>query len=239
LDRFEIKYENTFSGATIGSLGPSSGFQEPEGVAAEPVRLENTLSGGFRITRFITASAVTVWNWQPVASSPFEAGDPYLKIGHNELVSVGNFSMSGDVRISAPMSKDLQHYHLITSVASEQISRFTIPASRFAFKIISFIQKNFHAGTGNPNEFEAHLTPAIELLAIPTLSLILAAEISYSRRVHPELGFMHHDGSSLQPGVSWDITPEINFSPYLDLRFAQTDAQDEALFAASFNWKIL
>ena len=47
------------------------------------------------------------------------------------------------------------------------------------------------------------------------------------------------DGTDLQPGLSWDITPNLNFNPFLDLKTGGNVNLDSTSMVFTLSWKLI
>ena len=180
--------------------------------------------------------------------------DPYVKLSHSKLISSGNLSLSGSVRLYAPVSTASQNAGIITIVRSDQSLNYTISDSRLSLGLNTFIAGSIvkKATISVPDETGALKSKTLNALTVyagpnvsyqmtPSLAAVLVAEMGASRKMGSGLTdfYTRTDYTNLAPGVSWDIMPGMNFSPALSIPIGQRIALDTTSLYFDFSWKFL
>lgn len=240
IDQFSVSYQNVFSGPSLenpaAALRPDAEAENGEG----PLTTENTLSAGYKINENLSVGPVMVFHWHPVTDHEFELADPYAKAAHAQLLNSGYFNLAADLRMSAPISEESRENGLITSLASEQVSTLEVGKSGFILTLTTFLQRNFHKpGESDVDDLEFHFKPAVGYRLLPNLLANIVYERKMAHTRDQDLTQVHNKGNVIQPGVAWDITKTLNFSPYVDVNIDKQITAASATVGASLNWQLL
>jgi hypothetical protein len=199
---------------------------------------------GYHVNDTLTASAVLPLTWMPAYAGHPTVTDPFAKLYWDEWARAGAFTQNSDLRVGGPVTRDSRDAGLTLFVASEQESVYDVPATRATLRLNAFLDTRFyHAGPPRLTSF-LYLSPRVEYRVREGVSPYFKYELlAWLKRPAPA----GEDGSAedydprrfYQAGLSWDITPRINFSPYLS-HPADAAWRAEALTLGGFlNWTFL
>lgn len=244
IDKLTISYLNVFYGpsiaepiarvqpdSTTGALDPSS-----------PLLMKNYLSVGYKINDRLTLSPTAYWLWEPVEPHTFTIRDPYVRLSNSKFLSSGKLNVAADVRLAAPVSEASRDVNRITTIASKQIATYElgkVTAGVVTYGAFHLQTKSLTSAGKGAKNLEFYAGPNVEYKLLPTLSATLLYEVGMSHLQGASLGSFNNDGTDLEPGLSWDITPSINFSPFLDFKTGQRVAADTTTLGAVLTWKLL
>ncbi len=244
IDKLTISYLNVFYGPSLAK--PIARVQPDANTGAldptSPLLMKNFLGVGYKINDRLTVTPTFYWLYEPVTPHTFTIRDPYVRLSNSKLLTRGDFNLAADVRVAAPVSDASRDVNRITTIASKQIASYEM--GKLTAGVVSY--GAFHLQTKSQNSagkgvknLEFYAGPNVEYKLLPTLSVTLLYELGMSHLQGTSLSSFNNDGTDLEPGLSWDITPSINFSPFLDFKTGQRVAADTTTLGAVFTWKLL
>lgn len=246
LDKFTVNYTNVFYGPSIAAPleNEQPGVKTARGGGA--LDSKNYLSVGYKITDTVRIAPVLYFRMHPTAPHEFRLRDPYLRLSNSKFFTSKNVNLSADIRYGAPLSDDSRlNTKQIGYLLSKQVLDITIPKSRVSFTVVTSAMLQLQPRTvgkvtGTPNLLtELYVGPMVNYQILPNLQATLLYEaIAHSDRVG---GFFEQRsaGTDLEPGLSWDITPKLNFSPFLDIKTGGRIAADTTSIGAVVSWTML
>jgi hypothetical protein len=241
IDKLTVSYLNVFYGASItdpaASTQPNTDTGEARG--GSPIFMKNYVSVGYKINDRVTLAPVLYWTYQPVRGNDLTLKDSYLKLGHSKVLSIGNFSMAADVRLAAPTSTVSRDVGRIGYLMSKQVSSFEIPKSRFTLGLTTYGMVHAYSKAAGKQMTEFYAGPSVDYTITPTLRAGLLYEAAAAHTYGQGATAMNNLGTDLEPNVSWDITPNINLNPYIDLKTSQGIKAETTSIGAVFSWKLL
>jgi hypothetical protein len=241
LNNVSANYLNLFFGPSIttplASTQPNTDTNEAEGGGS--LLMKNYLSASYKLTSDMSLGPVVGWRVAPTYVAQNSIIDPIIKLGHSKLVNVGNFNLAADLRVAAPMSQTSRDASMWTYVMSKQISSYDIPNSRVSLSLTTYEKANFYSYIGQQTILEVYAGPQIDFKLLPNLSLFVLYEAAGKVTGGERLTAISTDFNDLEPGLSWDITPKMNFSPFLDLKTQQGIRLSTTQLGAVFSWKLL
>ena len=214
------KYSLNYFGILYGpSVQDPSSFQptingEPD--PERPVIMKNFLWVNYNLTNEIAVAPSAYFIYQPVLGQQVELRDPFLRISHSSVLHTEQFNLYADIRWHIPVSNFSRESDLRTGIQTYQVASYTIPSSRFTFGAYVSERVNFYGRRGNGNDFELYLGPNVNYQLSPKVALTMLYEATASHALGDPAFQFNNDGTDLEPGVSWDITQNLNFNPYLN-----------------------
>jgi hypothetical protein len=235
--RLTASYANLFYGPSI--VSPTSRYQpSPNGTVdrTRPVSLRNFIGLGYNFTDQITLTAVGSFYNEPIQGKGFQIKDPYLKLSHNSLISAGAFNVYADLRAHFPVTTESRQVDLLAGFQGVQFISYEF--DRWSAAIWTSERANYFGRYGQGNDLELYLGPNVAYQITPSLAVTLLYEMGSSHSFGNDPFVFASDGTDLQPGVSWDITPNINFSPYLNIYTGDRIAFNNTSVGATMFWKL-
>ncbi|HAR42337.1 MAG TPA: hypothetical protein DCS07_06850 [Bdellovibrionales bacterium] len=230
-----IFYGPALKGGDIGYVPHPDGGSDFE----KPIQMKHFLGLGMDINRDLSVAAVTYFLWQPLNQERWATYDPYLKMSHERIVQMGNFKLYADLRFHVPVSESSREAHLQGGLQSVQVATYDAPDSRWTFNLYGSARTNFFGKKGYGSDLELYLGPNVVYQLAPTVGLTLLYEMSGSHRYGDKPGILRNDGTDLEPGVTWDVTPRLNVNPYLNFYPGNRLAWDTTSVGMLLNWKLL
>lgn len=227
LDKLSLSYVGYFFGPAINNPLSSMQPDAVTGEASEPLNTQNYLVAGYKLTPELTLSPTLVWTLSPVREHKAALADPYLRLSHSKVVNAGSFNLGADVRAYAPVSEGSQKKGLITKIGMKQTASMDLGTSGFSVGLITFESASIFRDFAGKTPFYFAATPSVDYKILSNLSAWVSYDIDTT-------GYQ-----ALSPGLSWDILPTLNFSPYLDIKTGGKVALNTTSLAAVLSWKML
>jgi hypothetical protein len=234
--RWAAWYFGLFFGPSL--TNPTARYQpgfEGELDASRPIVLRNFVNLGYSINNEMQLTATGAWTDSPIDGQEFILRDPQLRVSHNSLVSTGGFNLYGDVRAVFPMSDASREQDIRFG-----LQVFTFPtweSGRWLFAVWASASTYIFGPQGSGNDLELYFGPNVSYQVSPKVSLTLLYETGAAHSFGSPAFQLVNDGSAIQPGVSWDILPTLNLSPFLNIPTTQTPTLAATSFGASIWWK--
>jgi len=225
-----INYFGIFYGPSVGN--PTTGYQPDLGGKPDhdhPLLVRNFATFSHNFSDQLSLAATGYWTWQPVAPQSLDVQDPFLRLAYNSLVHVGGFNLYGDFRIHFPLSSLSQQMNEKLGAQLFEAGTYQVDQSKFMLglyfsqranffghqKIITYQGRYYWQPAGDDLEF--YLAPNINYQVSPKVSITVLYEMYASHTLGQKLFSLNSDGTDLEPGVAWEITPSIMLNPYLNL----------------------
>ena len=181
----------------------------------------------------------------PVLGRGFTVKDPYVKIGHKNLIKSGNFTFGADLRDYLPISTDAHNQGRKSYLRSVQFTNYDIPNSKWSINCLSsayfFIYGNdLTSDQQSQPKWYGVINPNVTYQAFSKLGIWGGYEMDFFHSTG-DVGPLrwNNDGTYLYLGVSWDVTSKMNISPYLSARPGGAVNADSTQIAANFSYSIL
>lgn len=219
LKQLSVTYFGIYDGfALSGANGLRPGDEYAKTSKAQ--RLRNYFNAGYKIDQNLVAGLGFDIYYQPVRGQDLTLRDPYLRVNNRKFISSGKFNVAADFRVYLPASRAAHMGHMLAGFRSTQITTYDIPNSRFTVGAFSLVRRNVFNGTALNNDAatqsEAYIGPNVTYKISPKVSLNLLYELAANQHQGQDIFDWNNDGTDLQPGVSWDVTPNLNINPYLN-----------------------
>lgn len=239
-DRVSLNYFAIFYGPSVGE--PSSYQATPTGERDEnrPLLVKNYLSAGYRLSDYVSASATGYWAWRPVLGQQVFMRDPYVRIGHSSLINSGNFNLYADARLHFPITAGSREMDMLAGLQTFQMATYQLGASRWTLGLYGSARFNVYGvqGIGNP-DLELYIGPNVNYQVSRNLALTLLYEMGTTHYYGDDPMNFYSEGSDLEPGLSWDITPRINVNPYLTIYTGEKISFDTTAFGMTLSLSLL
>ncbi|MBI3535439.1 MAG: hypothetical protein HY072_08170 [Deltaproteobacteria bacterium] len=240
-DTMSITYVNQFFGPAV--TNPFSGMQPDvnlgRGSQNAPLGLTNWLGIAFKLNQYpnIALEPVIKFELLPVREHDFTMKDPYLKLKHTKLVNIGNFNLYADLRLVPGVTTASRTKNLVGSVISKQVASYDIPDTKFCISSTTVVVASFYSGyaVGKP-DLIVDVSPNVSYSLLPNLTV----DLSYAlETAHVRGATFSNQDITLDPGITWDITPTVQFQPYLDFKLNKRVALDTTTVGFFFTAKLL
>lgn len=225
LDQLTASYFGVFSGPSLGSLS----YYQPDDqghileAPANRVVLRNSLSLGYKVTPDVVAGVIGNFNYYPVpvfSGNSFEIADPSLRLSHGKLIQQGNFNLGADLRALIPATQRTRDRNIVTSIRAMQSSTYQVPETQFSLGAYSFA-KAYIYGQGAPEDsmnLEAYLAPFVSYQFSNTVTMNLTYEMNAMHRRNQSItSWSSKDPTDLNLGLSMNLTPTVNFNPWIEI----------------------
>jgi hypothetical protein len=246
LDKLTVNYTNVFYGPSLETPLKNDQPDVMLPTSGTPLDMKNYISVGYKLTDTVRIAPVFYFRLNPTSPHEFRLQDPYLRLSNSKIFSSKRVSISADIRYGAPVSeRSRQDWKSLGYFLSKQVTDISIPDSRFSFTLITSAQVFLQPRatglmSGTPTILsEAYAGPMVNYQILPNLQAFLLYEmVARSNRVDGLLS-QSSAGTDLEPGLSWDITPKLNFSPFLDIKTGGRIAADTTSIGAIVSWTLL
>jgi hypothetical protein len=220
---------------------PSSYQPRAEGGADtnKPVIVKNFLNLGYNITNEVAVTGSAYWLWQPVMKQQMQLQDPFVRVSHNSIWSTEQFNLYGDLRFHFPVTTVSRENQLHFGVQSVQVLTYAVPGSRLTLGTYGSVRVNSFGGQGYGKDLELYIAPNVAYQVAPTVALTVLYEMQSSHYYGDSSFPLVNDGSDLEPGISWDISPSLMLNPYLHVPVGKQTSLNSTSFGMMLNWILL
>lgn len=236
LSNISSYYSGTYAGSSIvnplASTFPDTATDSPTSAAG--VQLSHQVGVGYRLNervRFGIAGGIT-----QTSSVGAVIDDPQIRASLGSLVKAGPLSVAGEARYYIPASTFSQSIGSMGAIQLRQNLNLAFAKSRFSASMLlkettkilpTYKNQVTVSGYAGP-QLAYQLNPKVQLWALLETS---AAHISGTG--------LTASVDDFEPGVSWDILPNLTFTPYLDLKIATGMTLNTTSVNANLTWSFL
>ena len=231
LGKFSLSYWGMYSGPPAvnplqaGTLSAATGNLQYD--PSSPQNLYNQLKLDYHLSQNVFIGPVLNFKYIPVYGKGAHMEDSGVRIGNSQLIHTDHLNLFADARIYAPTDPHTQSNGEIVSFVSLQFLTYEIPATKWTLGLLSFDTYGVYGsnipvgmGTGGyPEDAMVYLGPNISYQLTPSLALTTFVEFYMNHAPNSGLAFNNLPATyapmDIAPGVSWDITKQINISPQL------------------------
>jgi hypothetical protein len=239
LSRVNMNYFGILYGPSIrnpkGYQPSNTGNPDSE----KPVIVKNFLNVGYGLSDTIGVTASAYWIWQPVMGQQMTLQDPFLRVSHNSIYHDDLWNLYGDVRVHLPVTDVSRINDMNFGVQSVQVLSYRVPRSRLTVGSYGSVRVNSFGGKGYGNDMELYVAPNAFYQITPTVSLTCLYEIQTSHTFGNKAFAFNEDGMDLEPGVSWDVTPNLMVNPYLHLPIGSGFTLASTSVGMMLNWILI
>jgi hypothetical protein len=219
-DHFTADYLGLFTGGSLSNPGGSySPGTDGKPNPATPQQVENYVSASYKISDTLKVGPRAHFYYSPVQAKNITMFDPLLQITSTDLYSRGNFKLSGYARAYIPVTAE-------STDAGRQIQlrfllnpNYDIPHTRFTTGFYAYAQPaSFSRFSEKNTTFTAYLAPYLNYQLTRTVSITSLYEMAAVRAQRQgDLTSFNNGGTDFEPGVNWDVSPNISINPYLNI----------------------
>lgn len=237
-DRLWMNYFNIFYGPPVTEL---SRFQAtPTGVRDDnrPLLLENFLTLGYDLDEHWTVSGTAHFLYVPVAGQEMILRDPFVKLSNNSVFSTSTINLYADVRLHFPVTFDSRQQDLRAGFQALIHPTWTPAGGRLTLGVWTWGRYNLFGPQGAGDDFEFYFGPNAFYSLSPTFALTLLLESGGTHEFGAPAFRMRSVQADIEPGFSWDITPQLNFSPYLNIFLGREFSWRTTGLGATVSWML-
>ena len=205
----------------------------------KPIIMKNFLSLSYGISENIAASVTGYWIWQPVLGQQIYWQDPFVRLSYNSIFNSGGWNLYGDIRIHPSLTSISRQNQLYLGVQSFQALTYEFSGTRLMLGLYASERTNFFGPKGYGSDFEFYLAPNLMYQISPTVAFSLLYEAQAFHRFGDKVGRWYNDGSGLEPGLTWQVTPRVTLNPYLHISTGGIINMKSTSFGMWLNWVLL
>jgi len=219
-DKLILSYTGYLYGPNFGKMDGRTtdanfGVEENGG---KVVNLDSNFKLGYKLSSDVSLSGTFRYISQETVGKGGTLKDSWLALSHGHAIQRGNFNSAFELRAYLPISDASQAANKITAFRFNQNSNFTF--GDLTAGVYSYIRYDVVGNTGGAGTQQLYLYAAPN--AAYQLSKTVAATMwidlaQYEKDIKTANNSIYYDGGvDIEPGVSWDITPNINVNPYIN-----------------------
>jgi hypothetical protein len=182
------------------------------------VGFENYLTLGYKATPEITIAGVAQFFYTPMQGGDYTIRDPYLKVSHSGVYKTDDFKIWGNARLYFGVSEASRNAGMVAGLRVDPKFRYAFPKTPWSVDLYSSVRFNFHGLYGDGKQLDLYLSPAVDYQLLPNLVFSACLETYGRHDVEGSPPFVQANApADIQIGPSWDITPWLNFNPYVQI----------------------
>lgn len=225
LNRLSFSYFGIYTGPSLNQPLKSGGVNSNTGLY-DPTSLQN-MQAQFRLDYSITpnifAGPIIYTALVPFNSRFFNMYDSGVRIGHKQIIHTDTFNFSEDVRFLVALEDSHRAFDETFQVSTLQLINWQV-SKNITLGFIGYHEVFFYGNSVpsfSPTDPNAPLD--VELYVAPTFTYQLTKTLAAT--LYVEFYPVHVLGQKwdnwttypmdIAPGISWDVTPDINISPQL------------------------
>ena len=225
--------------------GPS--LQRSVGVTDQDRSLlfKNFLGPGLSLTEHIDLAGICVWTWAPGIKDQIQLQDPFLKLSHGSLVEVENLNIYSDVRVHFPAAVPGE-IGFALGLQNVEAATYHFEGTPLTLGANFSIRRNFFYKLGVGDWLQIYFAPNVSYRVSSSVALTLLYEVfanhgagSWDGNRVVQAPRSNHFGTNLEPGVSWDITPQLWMNPYLSFLPGNPVDLKSMSFGMMLGWTLL
>lgn len=243
LDRVALRYDIDYEGGPL--TRPLSGAKPDEnsgGIGSSPVEMENAFTISYALSETIKADLITEWNIYPFREKGMSLEDPAARIKNSSLFTAGDLNVYADVRLYAPASQASRKATALPYLGTLQITSYKVPGSRLTLGAVTWAAGVIHrdravARAKEGWDLDLYIGPFFKYRISPTVAASATFDLGATHLVGQSgIGDVYND---LILTTSWDFSPGMNLSPYLNIQTGNRIALDSTQIGATFGWQLL
>ncbi len=218
LKPWRASFLSIFHGPPVGNL-QDTWQPTPQGErSVMPVLFRNYASVNWTPDQNLELGVTQYFVAVPVLGTQFAYRDPYLRLGVRDLLSQAvRTSWAADLRLHVPVSNVSRSRDLVAGLQTyHNVSTPLGSTRRLSAGVVASGRVNFYGSQGLGSDLELYVGPTVGWQASPKLGFSLTYDWGASHWLGEPLGELISDGTDIQPAMSWDVTPELNLSPFLN-----------------------
>jgi len=205
-----------------------------------PVLVRNHLTLGYDFSETLLIAGTLPFTWIPVQGHRLEVMDPYVRVGLDHILQNDYLNYYVDLRVHFPVTRESRDQDMLAAFQMFQILTL-VPGSNSSLSLDLFgsARTNFFGKQGSGADLELYLAPQLNYQMTSTVALTVLYEMGASHWFGEKPFVFHSDGTDLEPGLSWDVTPKFNLHPYLNIFPSGKVSWDSTSVGLMMNWKML
>ena len=230
----------SYAGVYIGSsvVNPLDSHQPDTttdaSVGSSGVFVDHGVLLGYRLTdRF---SLRVAGGARQTAGAGFSVADPSLRANMARLATFGPATLNAEVRYSIPVTQANAYAGHYGTVQLRQAIAMPFGKSRFSATMFLRETTTLRSDYAGQQTLGVYAGPQLEYQVGPTVQLWGILEASASHVAGAGFSGQIDD---FEPGLSWDITPTLSFSPFLDIKLATAPSINTTSVNAMLIWSLL
>jgi hypothetical protein len=239
LKKFNFNYFGILYGPSIQN--PTSFQPSTDGTPDRdrPVILKNFLNLGYNVTDHVTVTGSGYWIWEPVMQHQTILQDPFLRVSHNSIFSTDQANLYGDFRVHFPVTSISRENDMKFGLQTVQVLTYAVGTTRLTLGAFGSARYNSFGGMGYGNDLELYAAPNLNYQITPTVALTVLYEMQTSHSFGERPFAFSNDGMDIEPGISWDIRPNLMVNPYLHFPVGKKATFSSTSFGMMLNWALI
>ncbi|MEO5969265.1 MAG: hypothetical protein ABIQ95_05010 [Bdellovibrionia bacterium] len=238
LQKFNLSFLAIFYGPSLKDPSRSqpnlSGDPDPD----RPVNLRNFINLGYNLSDRLAITGTVYGTLQPFLQQKLVIQDPFIRVSDNSLFNSGPFNLYADFRVYFGVSSVSRQSDQYFGIQTVEVATFAIPDSHFSLGTYGAVRSNVFGKHGYGYDLELYLGPHINYQVSPTVLATLLYEMRGAHVFGAKFGNMINDGTDLQPGLTWDVTPQLMLNPYLNVQTGGRVNLKTTTFGLLANWNL-
>jgi hypothetical protein len=232
---FWANYYGILYGPSVSD--PSSYQSTPNGTrdVNRPVLTKNYITAGVNLSTHVAFAATGWWNYVPVQGGELNTQDPSARLAYNDIIHTENFNWYGDVRSYFPVTAVSRQADLLAGFQTFHYFSYVLPETRVTLGTYASVRYNYFGKHGAGDDLELYVAPAVSYQASPKVALTTLYEFSENHSYGADPFNMYNDGSVIEPGVEWAVTPTVYFNPYF---YIYTNGFSHTGVGATVSWLV-
>jgi hypothetical protein len=223
LSRLSFSYFGIYTGPSLNQPVNAGGVNSNTGVF-DPTSLQN-LQAQFRLDYSITpdifAGPIIYVTLVPFNSRFFNMYDSGVRIGHKQIIHTDTFNFSEDVRALVALEDSHRFYDEKLQLATLQLINWQV-SKEITLGFIGYHQVFIYGNNtpafsmtdpNAPLDIQMYVAPTFTYQFTKTLAATLYVEFYPVHIVGAKWNDWTTYPMDIAPGISWDVTPDINISP--------------------------
>ncbi len=245
LDNTSVSYFGFFIGAPVSdpfsSKTPAVGKQYY--TDGSEIGLENQLTVSYKINPTLSASLNPVFKISPSATR-YGMIASFARLASSSVYNKGNFNVGADLRFYPGITNDMQRNHERMTWRSDQDFSYKVPSSRLTAGVTTSLRYHNYLVDSPVKDYRIKAIPNVQYQIANNLSAGLAYEMALTH-IRNTAGVPagtveeYQEWTFLEPSITWNITENVMFNPYVDLYTGDKVTGETAQLGAVFMWKMM
>ncbi len=251
----KLTFSMDYYGQAVTDLGSMAQPDVDKGTrdTTSPAFFEPAIIGGYKIGKW-TVGAAAALDYRPsllddTAHSNVTWLDPQLRVTNGDLYTKGNFSLGTQLRAYMGMTDASRAAGMIANLRWYQFYGLEFPGSRWSLSMVTYIRPYIWSASvaKNRKSMEIYVGPQVNYQFNEKVRGWLLFE--YTGEQINNAGFFTlrspNDLANRGPytdvelGASWNISPKLSLTPYIDMKTADRVALDTTTINANITYLAL
>lgn len=238
-EKSRLSYSGQFEGPSFGGATNASGAHDygyvpsSNGSLGTKVYALHALTYGYQANSFVRLYGSFRSNSEFTVAPTFTVLNPRFGAVMPSIAKYGdlNFGMVAFIEPGFSSASRAAGQDLIAAFRVNPNLNYAIAKTGFSLGLKTFVQTYARgAAATNAKDLAVYAGPSLNYQILDNLSASVTYEGSAIHKAGTSLDTFASDGTDLQPSLSWDITKNVNFSPYLNLYVGDTVSWDSTYF---------